>query len=200
MADEKYSNPVLGVDLDGVCADFYARMKEIAAEWLEKQPSELTDKFTWGLREWGIGKHYQSLHRFAVTQRDLFRTVPLMPGARQYLRRLSDKKFRIRLITHRLVIPHFHDRAVAQTMEWLDHHDIPFWDLCFMKDKGQVGADIYIEDSPTNVEALRREHEYVICFGNSTNTNIGAPRAETWEQVYQLVLKRSAELKAKRAE
>jgi hypothetical protein len=26
---------VLGVDLDGVCADFYARMREIAAEWLE---------------------------------------------------------------------------------------------------------------------------------------------------------------------
>jgi len=27
---------VLGVDLDGVCADFYARMREIAAEWYER--------------------------------------------------------------------------------------------------------------------------------------------------------------------
>ena len=26
---------VLGIDLDGVCADFYARMREIAAEWFE---------------------------------------------------------------------------------------------------------------------------------------------------------------------
>ena len=37
-------------------------------------------------------------------------------------------------------------------MEWLDNHDIPFWDLCFMKHKGQVGADIYIEDSPEHVD------------------------------------------------
>ena len=33
---------VIGVDLDGVCADFYARMREIAAEWFERDISELT--------------------------------------------------------------------------------------------------------------------------------------------------------------
>jgi hypothetical protein len=27
---------ILGVDLDGVCADFYARMREVAAEWFER--------------------------------------------------------------------------------------------------------------------------------------------------------------------
>src|SRR5690242_10376981 len=118
MAVEKYTKSVLGVDLDGVCADFYRRMKTIAAEWLEKDETELTDNFTWGLREWGIkdNEHYQSLHRFAVTQRDFFETLPIIPGARHYLRQLSDERFRIRLITHRLFIHHFHDRAVSQTM------------------------------------------------------------------------------------
>jgi hypothetical protein len=38
-ADQK--KIVLGVDLDGVCADFYARMREIAAEWFEKPLQEL---------------------------------------------------------------------------------------------------------------------------------------------------------------
>lgn len=157
MSDDKYSKLILGVDLDGVCADFYRRMREIAAEWLEKDISELPEEFSWGLPEWGIkdNDHYTSLHRFAVSQRDLFKTVPLIPGARNYLRRLSDERYRIRLITHRLMIPHFHDRAVNQTMHWLDYNDIPFWDLCFMRHKGQVGADIYIEDSPNNVESLR---------------------------------------------
>ena len=199
MADDKYSKLVLGVDLDGVCADFYGQMREVAAEWLEKNVSDLPAEFTWGLREWGIKdeEHYRSLHRFAVTQRDLFRKVPLIPGARHYLRRLSDERFRIRLITHRLVIPHFHDRAVVQTMEWLDNHDIPFWDLCFMRHKGQVGADIYIEDSPDHVENLRRDGCYVICFGNPTNKGISAPRAESWEQVYEFVKARAAELEAK---
>ena len=199
MAEDKYSKPVLGVDLDGVCADFYGEMRKIAAEWLEKDISELPEEFTWGLREWGItdDEHYKSLHRFAVTQRDLFKNASLIPCARHYLRRLSDERFRIRLITHRLIIPHFHDRAVFQTMEWLDNHDIPFWDLCFMKHKGQVGADIYIEDSPEHVKNLRRDGHHVICFGNPTNKEISAPRAESWEQVYEFVKARTAELKAK---
>jgi 5'(3')-deoxyribonucleotidase len=198
MADEKYTNLILGVDLDGVCADFYGQMRKIAAEWLEKDISEVPQEFTWGLKEWGNkdSKHYDSLHRFAVTQRDLFKTAPMIPGARRYLRQLSDEKFRIRIITHRLVIPHFHDRAVFQTMEWLDKHDIPFWDLCFVKEKVQVGAEIYIEDCPARVEKLRGEALHVICFGNPTNKGISAPRAESWEQVYKLVKARAAELKA----
>jgi 5'(3')-deoxyribonucleotidase len=198
MSDQKYDGmPILGVDLDGVCADFYGHMRTIAAEWMEKEISELPEDFTWGLREWIGDKDYDSLHRFAVTRRNLFRDAPLMKGARRYLRQLSDERFRIRLITHRLVIQHFHDRAVLQTMEWLDHHDIPFWDLCFMRHKGQVGADIYIEDSPGHVENLRNAGCYVICFGNSTNTHIGAPRAESWEQVYNFVKARTAELESK---
>jgi hypothetical protein len=32
-------------------------------------------------------------------------------------------------------------QAVRQTIEWLDHHDILYRDLCFMKDKAAVGAD-----------------------------------------------------------
>lgn len=192
--DDKYSNLVLGVDLDGVCADFYGELRKVAAEWLEKDITDLPEEFTWGLKEWGIKdeEHYRSLHRFAVTQRELFRNVPLIRGARHYLRRLSDERFRIRLITHRLFIPHFHDRAVVQTMEWLDNHDIPFWDLCFMRQKDQVGADIYIEDNPQHVEKLRRNGHYVICFGNPTNAEIAPPRADSWGQVYDMVKTRAA--------
>jgi len=133
---------------------------------------------------------YDALHRFAVTQRDLFRTMKMIPGARKYLRKLSNEKYRIRIITHRLFISHFHDRAVHQTMEWLDTNDIPFWDLCLMKDKVQVGAEIYIEDSPKNIKELRTSGAFVICFANSTNRDIEAPRAETWEQVYTIIKER----------
>ena len=45
-----------------------------------------------------------------------------------------------------------------------------------MKEKDQVGADIYIEDAPKNVANLRQRY-YTICFANSTNTMIGGPRA-----------------------
>lgn len=180
---------VLGVDLDGVCADFYARMREIAAEWFERPLEELTPDVSYGLPEWGIAhpEQYQSLHRFAVTERDLFGTVGMIPGARKVLRRLSGEKYHIRIITHRLFIHYFHAMAVQQTIEWLDHNGIPYSDLCFMKEKDQVGADIYIEDGPSNVESLRKRGFYTICFANSTNKHVADPRANNWHEVYELV-------------
>jgi 5'(3')-deoxyribonucleotidase len=186
------SNPeqiVLGVDLDGVCADFYGYMREVAAEWFERPVEELSENVTYGLREWGIetADQYDSLHRFAVTSRDLFRTVPMIPGARKTLRRLSDEGYRIRIITHRLFIHFFHALAVQQTIEWLDGHGIPYSDLCFMKDKHKVGADIYIEDGPRHIETLRGHNCYAICFANSTNVNVPEPRASDWDEVYELV-------------
>ena len=180
---------VLGVDLDGVCADFYGRMREVAAEWFERPLKELTPDVTYGLPEWGVAglEQYLSLHRFAVTERNLFGTVPIIPGARRVLRKLSDEGYHIRIITHRLFISYFHAIAVQQTIEWLDHHGIPYIDLCFMKEKDQVGADIYIEDSPHNITSLRSRDFYTICFANSTNKDTAAPRAENWDDVYKFV-------------
>lgn len=180
---------VLGIDLDGVCADFYARMREIAAEWFEKELRELPEEVSYGLQEWGIAdnEEYQSLHRFAVTQRAFFETVPMIPGARSTLRKLSNEGYRIRIITHRLYIHFFHEMSVRQTIVWLDDHGIPYWDLCFMKEKDQVGADIYVEDSPDNLIRLRERGHYAICFANSTNRFIGEPRAHTWDEVYDLI-------------
>jgi 5'(3')-deoxyribonucleotidase len=187
---------IIGVDLDGVCSDFLSRMREIAAEWFECKKVKLTKNVSYGLHEWGIKdeEDYKDLHRFAVTQRDLFGTMKIIPGARKFLRILSNKGYRIRIITHRLFISHFHEKAVKQTVEWLDRNAIPYWDLCFMKEKGQVGADIYIEDTPKNIEALRAENHYTICFANSTNTNISDPRAKNWEDVYKYIVRYKKQL------
>ncbi|MBN1278453.1 MAG: 5'-nucleotidase [Chlorobium sp.] len=187
---------VVGVDLDGVCADFYGRMREIAAEWFEKPLEDLPADVSYGLREWGVQdrNQYESLHRFAVTQRGLFSSMPMIPGARKFLRKLSDEGYRIRIITHRLFIHYFHASSVQQTVEWLDSHGIPYWDLCFMKEKEQVGADIYIEDTPDNIAQLRERGLHTICFANSTNTHIQMPRASSWEEVYFLVNNRKGYL------
>lgn len=164
-------------------------MREIAAEWFEVPINRLPTNVSYGLSEWGIRgpDEYESLHRFAVTQRELFTTVPVIKGARRYLRELSAEGYRIRIITHRLFIQFFHEASVKQTIRWLDNQGIPYWDLCFMKDKDQVGADIYVEDSPDNLLKLRSRGLYAICFANSTNKHIAAPRATSWKMVYDLI-------------
>jgi 5'(3')-deoxyribonucleotidase len=191
---------VLGVDLDGVVANFYAGIRPIAAEWLGVPVESLTPTPGYGLEEWNLGTvgTYEDLHRFAVTQRNLFRELAPIAGAAAALRRLSRREIRIRIITHRLYIAHFHEEAVGQTVAWLEHHGVPYWDLCFMKDKAAVGADLYIEDSPATVRALRADGHATIVFANSTNVGLHDPRAETWADVERLVLDENARWLAKR--
>jgi 5'(3')-deoxyribonucleotidase len=190
---------VLGVDLDGVCADFYAGLREIASEWLARPIDELTPNVSYGLPEWNLEQAggYENLHRFAVTQRELFRKLRPIDGCSLVLRRLSTRDVRIRIITHRLFIKYFHQEAVRQTIEWLDHYDIPYWDLCFTKDKTAVGADLYIEDAPENVKRLRADGHPTIVFSNSTNRHLEGPRADTWFDFEKLVLQELESWKSK---
>jgi 5'(3')-deoxyribonucleotidase len=183
---------VLGVDLDGVVADFYGGMRPVAAEWVGKPVDALPAEVSYGLDEWGIGAaRYPQLHRFAVVHRDLFARLDPLPGAPAALRRLSDAGIRIRIITHRLFLEHIHEQTVNQTVRWLDHHGIPYWDLCFMKDKSAVGADLYVDDAPANISAFLAQGAAVIAFTNSTNRHIAAPlRAGAWAEVEAMVLAR----------
>jgi 5'(3')-deoxyribonucleotidase len=180
---------VIGVDLDGVCADFYARMREVAAEWFEVPIDGLTNTPSYGLGEWGVDskEEYERLHRFAVTQRELFATAPMITGTRRVLQKLSKEGYRVRILTHRLFIQFFHETAVRQTITWLDRNGIPYWDLCFMKEKDQVGADVYIDDATHNIQKLRESGHYAICFANSTNGSADNPRANGWDEVYELI-------------
>ena len=79
--------------------------------------------------------------------------------------------------------------AARQTIEWLDKHDIPYWDLCLMQEKAAVGADLYIEDSPENIRRLRAEKRKTIIFTNSTNEHLAGLRADNWQQVVEIVLR-----------
>src|SRR6478736_3633131 len=96
---------VLGVDLDGVCADFYGAARVKAAEWLDVRVESLTDEPTWGLPEWRLERKgsYRDFHRFLLDE-GFFRTVPQIPGAAESLTRISESGVRIRIITHRLYI------------------------------------------------------------------------------------------------
>ena len=184
------SSFILGVDLDGVVGDFYGAMRKIAAEWLDKPASALTTEVSFGLHEWGIEEYggYERLHRFAVTQRNLFRDMEPIKDAPAILRKLSGRGIRIRIITHRLFLKFSHRTTITQTVDWLDSWDIPYWDLCFMADKGAVGAHVYIDDSPANIKRLREQGCYTIVFSNSTNRELPGPRAGTWQEVEHLVM------------
>ncbi|MDR0598115.1 MAG: 5'-nucleotidase [Treponema sp.] len=189
------SSFIIGVDLDGVVGDFYGAMRRIAAEWLDRPVDSLTEEVDYGLKQWGIDEFggYDRLHRFAVTQRNLFRDMAPIKDAPAILRKLSISGIRIRIITHRLFLKYYHKTTITQTVDWLDSYDIPYWDICFMADKGAVGAHLYIDDSPDNVNRLRDQGCRAIVFTNSTNRHLEGPRADTWQEVERLTLEAKAE-------
>jgi len=188
---------ILGVDLDGVVGDFYGSMRKIAAEWLDKPIEELSTDVSYGLEEWGINDFggYERLHRFAVTQRNIFRDMEPIGNAPAILRKLSNQDIRIRIITHRLFLKYSHRSTITQTVDWLDNFDIPYWDICFMNDKGAVGAHVYIDDAPENIINLRKLGCKTIVFSNSTNKNIHGPRANNWLEVENMVMEAREEWK-----
>ncbi len=183
---------ILGVDLDGVCGDFSAAFRAVVAEDLGVAEESLPDRTEWDFAEWGIedDEHFRRVHRRAVVEHRVFRTMPVIEGCAETLWRLSDAGVWIRIITHRLYVNWGHREAASDTVAWLDEHGIPFRDLCFLGAKPEVQADVYIDDAPHNIAALREAGNDVIAFAQPYNRDVDDPRAGSWEEIESIVLGR----------
>jgi 5'-nucleotidase len=187
---------ILGVDLDGVCGDYTAAFRQVVAADRGVDPADLPDTRSWDFNEWGIDgpEEFDRMHRLAVLEHRMFRSMPPMPGVAEVLWRLSDAGVWIRIITHRLCVNWGHAIAVADTVAWLDDTGIPYRDICFLGAKPEVEAHSYIDDAAHNVEALRAAGNHVIVFDAPYNQDVDGPRAHDWAEVEDLVAARVHEL------
>lgn len=176
---------VVGVDLDGVCADYTAAFRPFAAEYLHKDPADLPDPQVYNLARAGWGfestADYLACHRLAVEQ-GLYSTMPLIPGADEAMQELSDAGAHIRIVTHRLIFGGWHQRVVSDTAVWLETSRIPYMSLCFTGLKDSVGSHVFLEDSPANIEDLREHGFKVFVYDQSYNRDVAGPRIDSWEE------------------
>lgn len=186
---------IFGVDLDGVCGDYTTAFREVVARDRGVDPASLPDERGWDFAEWGLGTPdaFDRMHRKAVLEEHMFRTMPALPGAADALWRLSDAGVWIRIITHRLCVNWGHAVAVADTVAWLDETGIPYRDICFLGAKPEVEADCYVDDASHNVRDLRAAGNHVIVFDAPYNQDVDGPRARSWGEVEELVVERVAE-------
>jgi len=187
---------VLGLDLDGVCSDYEGGFRDHCVSLTGKPASEFGPQTHWSFQTSGwveTEREFYDLHARAVG-RGLFADMAAIDGVSKHLWALSDADVHIRIITHRLCINGSHGRAASDTVAWLEKHNIPYRDLCFVADKSKVGADVYIDDAPHNVAALRAAGGYTIVFDTLYNRDVDGPRAHSWAEVAELVLARKAAL------
>ena len=148
----------LGIDLDGVVADFNVG-------WMERYNREFgaqlhhSQVVMWdGLQQL---THFGSMDDFWRWARSgpasIFRHLPLIEGARDALDRLAAE--------HRIVIVSSKfDWAIPDTLAWLSEHRIRAREIHFVWDKTSVPCDVYLEDAPANLEALVGAHpEALVC-------------------------------------
>ena len=186
---------ILGVDLDGVCADYTTAFRPLVAQELNIPLSSLPEERSWDFSEWGLSpKQFQDLHHKAVEDYRMFRSMPVFENASEVLWRLSDAGVWIRIITHRLYVNWGHAVAVTDTVEWLDQARIPYRDICFLGDKPEVEADIYLEDAPHNIASLRNSGNSVIVFDAPYNQEVDGLRATSWLNCEQMILDLAAEM------
>ena len=185
---------VLGVDLDGVCGDYTEAFRTVVAEELGRPVDDLPLERSWDFAEWGLdAEEFERLHHLAVTERRMLSWMPPIDGVADSLWRLSDAGVWIRIITHRLYVNWSHATAIADTVVWLDRIGIPYRDICFMGDKPEVGADLYVDDGPHNIDALRATGNRVIVFDAPYNRGLPGTRATTWTECERLILADAAD-------
>ncbi len=180
---------ILGVDVDNVLADYTDAFRQVVAKGTGRDPADLPDPATWSAyEEWGLNdRTFNQWHRRAVVDERILRDAAPIPGGAEALRNLSEAGVRIRIVTHRLYLSGTHALVASDTVEWLEEHEIPYWDLCFVARKGDVGCDVYIDDAPHNILHLRERGHRAIVFDWPYNREVDGqpldgPRATSWEE------------------
>lgn len=189
---------ILAVDLDGVCADYTKALRQV----LEREhsigsphlppdfdPHNLPEAPTWNFENWGLTlPQYTALHDLAVRDYRIMRDMEMIEGCADALWRLSDAGAWIRLVTHRIYTNWGHNVVVRDTSEWLDKHQVPYRDLCFLSAKASVASHAAIDDAPHQVLKLREAGRHVIVFDAPHNQEVEGPRAYGWAEVEAQVM------------
>ncbi|MDQ3152639.1 MAG: hypothetical protein M3R63_13280 [Actinomycetota bacterium] len=177
----------VGIDLDGVVADF-------VRGWITHYNAEFgTQLRVADAVEWHAAArmtHFSSTSRFWAWARtagddghSLFRHLPVYPGAIEGLRALQR-------LAHIVIVTTKPQWAVPDTLSWLGELGLPLREVHVTDDKAGVECAVYVEDSMHHLAELhRRRPDAVVCrWMRSWNSPVdGCLDVDAWEDVHVVV-------------
>lgn len=177
----------LGIDLDGVVADFNAGWMRLHAD---EFGSDLDPSLVQGwddLHEVGGFDHMGHFWRWARGgdhRPSIFRHLDTFDGAIETLYGLARRGHDVVVLTSKP------DWAIPDTLHWLADVAMPTREVHFLDDKWRVECDVYLDDSPTVVPGLvAHRPEATVCrFVRDWNEPVdGAADVDDWQCFARLV-------------
>ncbi len=155
----------LGIDLDGVICNWTKRAIQMLNARFELDLDECGESPHWDWIEENITKKQWAWLWTAGVERGMFATLELLPGAFSALQRLT-RDHRVFLITNRP------QASRRDTIYWVSKFlPFNFQGIVTTKEKWEIECDVYLDDKPENVQALRahRFTSYQVLFRRQYN-------------------------------
>lgn len=182
---------IVGLDLDGVVADFTAGWVDTYNHWFEETVSylEVTD---WSsLVELTHFDTETAFFEWLLEVQGFWSELPVIPGALGGISLLQAAGVQFRVITNR---PTW---SRSQTERWLQSTwpatgpaPVPH----FVADKTTIDCQVYIDDSPIVLNHLKKANRRAITFDQPWNRHVHHhPRAKGWADLTMKLLDRHEE-------
>lgn len=132
--------------MDGVIADTVTNF----LIWYERDHGVKYDKSVFRGRPESEALPDRAVRKYVVTP-GFFRSVPVMPGAREALLELS-KHFEVFIVSAAMEFP----QSLSEKQEWLgEHFEFISWrNIVFCGDKSIIGTDFMIDDHLKNLDTF----------------------------------------------
>ncbi len=167
----------IAIDMDGVLADVEAQF----ISWYHEEYGVLVDRSNFlGVPEAEAFPDKGALHRY-VASAGFFRTVPLMPGAVEAVKKLMEK-YEVFVVSAAMEYP----LSLAEKHEWLSLH-FPFisWrNIVFCGSKAIIDTNYLIDDHLKNLDHCKGK-PIMFTAGHNINHQ-GHIRVNNWEEVLAL--------------
>jgi 5'(3')-deoxyribonucleotidase len=185
----------LAIDLDNTSTDYTNGLRHKAGKQLGINPAQfakcfpqVTDYAMWKNNWFGMStqQEFYDLHSKAV-ENGLFEDLVPYEGVSEALWRFHEAGHHIRIVTARFLKPGDRYKVMETTSKFLDKHSFPVDDIAFTDRKVEVMADVYVDDSPSNIINLTAAGRTVIIYHQEYNAHLEGLRAYNWADVERFV-------------